>query len=168
MRTNFRILVVLALCTIVSSAAAQQAKPGVLAPDEIKRFTPSSYFFAGQSAPVQVRNTVGFRNASGKLALVGLVDTSGYASDVQQKYQGFFITEGKLSVEGAELQPGQYGFGFSKDGKFVVMNIATDELLSVSSTMDDKLTRPVPLKLVEDSGSYKLYAGKKYVNIKAQ
>ena len=168
MRTNPRILVVLALCTIVSSVAAQQAKPGVLAPDEIKRFAPSSYFFAGQSAPVQLRNTVGFRNAAGKLAMMGLVDTSGYASDVQQKYQGFFITEAKLSIEGSELQPGQYGFGFSKDGKFVVMNVAADDLLSVSSTMDDKLTHPVPLKVVEDSGGYKLYAGKKYVSIKTQ
>ena len=168
MRTDLRILVVLALCTIVSSVAAQQAKPGALAPDEIKRFAPSSYFFAGQSAPVQLRNTVGFRNAAGKLALMGLVDTSGYASDVQQKYQGFLITEAKLSIEGSELQPGQYGFGFSKDGKFVVMNVAADNLLSVSSTMDDKLTHPVPLKVVEDSGGYKLYAGKKYVSIKTQ
>jgi len=46
--------------------------------------------------------------------------------------------------------------------------IALGKIRRASSTMDDKLTHPVPLKLVEDSGSYKLYAGKKYVNIKAQ
>jgi len=149
-------------------AGAQQPKPGVLSPDEIKRFAPSSYFFAGQSAPVQIRNTVGLRNSAGKLALMGLVDTAGYASDVQQKYQGFFIAESKLNIEGSELQPGQYGFGFSKDGKFVVMNVAAEELFTVSASTDDKLAHPVPLKVVEEGGTYKLYAGKKWVSLKSE
>ena len=47
----------------------------------------------------------------------GLVDTSGYASDVQAKYQGLLITEVKLDLQGTELPPGQYGFGFSQDGE---------------------------------------------------
>ena len=149
-------------------AVAQQPKPGVLTADEIKRLAPAGYFFAGQSAPVQTRNTAGFRNANGKVILAGFVDTSGYASDVAQKYQGFFITEAKLNVGGSELQPGQYGFGFSKDGKFMVMNVAAEDILSVSFNTDDKLTHPVPLKVVEDGGSYRLYAGKKWVALKTE
>jgi hypothetical protein len=156
------------LLVVLLSAVAQQNKPGVLTADEIKHLAPSGYFFAGQSATVQTRNTVGFRNANGKLTLAGLVDTSGYASDVANKYQGFFLTEGKLKIAGSELQAGQYGFGFSKDGKFTIMNVAAEEILSASYETDDKLIHPVPLKVVEDADTYKLYAGKKFVTLKAE
>src|SRR5438034_239586 len=104
MRRTVRLQVLCILFLVLSTiAGAQQPKPGVHSAEEIKHFAPSSYFFAGQSAPVQIRNTVGFRNPAGKLALMGPVDTSGYASDVQQKYQGFFIAEGKLNIEGSDL-----------------------------------------------------------------
>jgi hypothetical protein len=99
---------------------------------------------------------------------VGLVDTSGYSTDVAEKYQGFLITEMKLSIEGSELPPGEYGFGFSKDGKFTVMDVGKNDLLSVSSHLDENLHRAVPLKIVVDQGSYRLYSGKKWVSLKAQ
>jgi hypothetical protein len=51
------------------------------------------------------------------------VDTSGYSTDVAAKYQGFLITEIKLNIEGSELPPGEYGFGFSKEGQFTVMDV---------------------------------------------
>jgi hypothetical protein len=149
-------------------AYAQQAKPGVLSADDIKHLAPSTYFFSGQSAPVQTRNTVGLRTTNGKLILAGLVDTSGYAADVAQKYQGFFITEAKLNIEGSDLPPGEYGFGFTKEGKFIVMNVAADDVVNVSFQMDDKLTHPVPLKMIESEGNYKLYAGKHWVTLKSQ
>jgi hypothetical protein len=169
MQRAVRPLVLAGFLSVVSLLAlAQQAKPGLLNADDIKHLAPSSYFFAGQSASVQTRNTVGVRGTNNKLVLAGLVDTSGYSSDVAQKYQGFFITEGKLSIEGSDLPPGQYGFGFSKDGKFIVMNVAADDLLTVSSKMDDQVSHPVPLKMVENGGIYKLYAGKHYVTLKPE
>ena len=169
MQRAVRPLVLAGLLIVVSLlAAAQQAKPGVLNADEIKRLAPGSYFFAGQSASVQMRNTVGMRTPNNKLVLAGLVDTSGYATDVAQKYQGFFITEGKLNIEGSDLQPGQYGFGFTKEGKFIVMNVAAEDVFSVPSKMDDHLPHPVPLKMMENDGSYKLYAGKHYVTLKPE
>ena len=100
--------------------------------------------------------------------LAGLVDTSGYAADLQAKYQGFLITEVKLSVDGTDLAPGQYVFGFSKDNKFIVMDVGANDVLSVSAKLEDKLIHPVPLKIVEDVGGYRLYAGKKWVTLKAQ
>ncbi len=148
-------------------ASAQQPK-GVLSGDDVKKVVPSVYFFRGQSAPVQVRNSAGFSAGEGKLVLAGLVDTSGYASDVQDKYQGFLITEVKLKIEGSESAPGAYGFGFSKEGKFLVMDIGANELLSVSGKIDDKLAHPVPLKILEDGGSYRLYSGRKWVSLKAE
>jgi len=148
--------------------AAQQPKAGVLSGDDLKIVVPSTYFFRGQSAPVQLRNSAGFSVPDGKLVLTGLLDTSGYAADVQAKYQGFLITEVKLNIEGSELAPGEYGFGFSKEGKFLVMDVGANDLLSVAGQIDDKLPHPVPLKIVEDGGAYRLYAGRQWVSLKPE
>jgi hypothetical protein len=149
-------------------ASAQQAKSGMLSAEELKKAVPSNYFFRGQSGAAQLRNSAGFRGQDGKLVLAGFVDTSGYSADLAEKYQGFLITEVKLEIEGSELAPGQYGFGFTKDGKFGVMDVGANDLLSVSFKRDENLKRPVPLKIVEDGGGYKLYAGKNWVGLKTK
>ena len=148
--------------------SAQQLKPGLLSNDVLKKVVPGTYFFRGQSASVQLRNSAGVSVADGKLVLIGLLDTSGYAADVQAKYQGFLITEVKLNIEGSELAPGEYGFGFSKEGKFLVMDVGANDLFSVAGQIDDKLPHPVPLKIVEDGGAYRLYAGRKWVSLKPE
>jgi hypothetical protein len=148
--------------------SAQQLKPGLLSNDVLKKVVPGTYFFRGESAPVQLRNSAGFSVPDGKLVLTGLLDTSGYASDVQAKYQGFLITEVKLNIEGSELAPGEYGFGFSKDGKFLVMDVGANDLFSVAGQIDDKMPHPMPLKIVEDGGAYRLYAGRKWVSLKPE
>jgi hypothetical protein len=81
---------------------------------------------------------------------------------------GLLITEVKLSVGGSDLAPGEYGFGFTADGKFVVMDVGNNDVLSAVSQTDSELKRAVPLKIVEDSNGYKLYAGKKWVGIKPE
>jgi hypothetical protein len=148
--------------------SAQQLKSGLLSNDVLKKVVPGTYFFRGQSASVQLRNSAGVSVADGKLVLIGLLDTSGYASDVQAKYQGFLITEVKLNIEGSELAPGEYGFGFSKDGQFLVMDVGANDLFNVAGQIDDKLLHPVPLKIVEDGGAYRLYAGRKWVSLKPE
>ena len=157
-------LAVVIFCGLLLSA--QQLKPGLLSNDVLKKVVPGTYFFRGQSAPVQLRNSAGFSVPDGKLVLTALVDISGYAADVQAKYQGFLITEVKLNIEGSELAPGEYGFGFSKEGKFLVMDVGANDLFSVAGQIDDKLLHPVPLKFVEDGGAYRLYAGRKWVSVK--
>ena len=166
---NARLAILSALTLVMlGSATAQQASNHVLSSDELKKALPAEYFFRGQKAPVQLRNAVGFQLADGKMTLAALVDASGYSTAIQQKYQGMLITETKLNIGGSELMPGQYGFGFAADGKFVVMDVANNDSLSVSSQTDSALQHAVPLKLVEDGGGYKLYAGKKWVGIKAE
>jgi hypothetical protein len=157
---------VLILASLLLSA--QEQKAGVLSADDVKKVVPSVYFFRGQSALVQLRNSAGFSGTDGKLVLAGLVDTSGYATDVQAKYQGFLITEVKLGIEGSDLAPGEYGFGFSKEGKFLVMDVGANELFTVTGQVDEKMPRPVPLKIVEDGGAYRLCAGRKCVSLKAR
>ncbi len=161
------ILFVLTLI-MLASAVAQQASKHILSSDELKKAVPGEYFFRGQKAPVQLRNSAGFQLADGKIMLAALVDASGYSTAIQQKYQGMLITETKLNIGGSELKAGQYGFGFTADGKFVVMDVANNDVLSVSSQSDQTLPHAVPLKLVEDGAGYKLYAGKKWVELKAE
>ncbi|HEY7615714.1 MAG TPA: hypothetical protein VH744_02850 [Terriglobales bacterium] len=166
-RRVFIITLFFGLCCS-TSLPAQDPRPGLLSIPEIKAVVPAVYFFRGQSATVQVRNSTGFRGQGGKLVLAGLVDNSGYARDVAEKYQGFLISEVKLNIEGSDLPPGQYGFGFGEDGRFRVMDVGANDLFTVASKIDENLRRPVPLKITEDSGAYRLYAGRKWVGVKAE
>ena len=167
MKRMSKAMIALAVMTVVS-ALAQQASKHVLSSEELKKAVPTEYFFRGQKAPVQLRNAVGFQLADGKMVLASLVDASGYSTAIQQKYQGMLITEAKLDIGGSSLAPGQYGFGFTADGKFGVMDVANNDVLSTASQTDAALQHAVPLKLVEDGAGYKLYAGKKWVGIKVE
>src|ERR1700747_3152200 len=140
----------MAWLVVLVSLTLAQAGAQILTGDQVKKLAPNSYYFSGQSAAVQVRNTAGLKNAGGKVVLAGLVDASGYSTAIQQKYQGFLITETKLTIGGATLPPGQYGFGFSANGKFMVMDVANSDVLEAATETDQELKRPVPLKLVED------------------
>ncbi len=153
---------------LMASAWAQQTSKHILSADEVKKATPTEYFYRGQKAPVQLRNAVGFQLSDGKMTLAALVDASGYSTAIQQKYQGLLITETKLDIGGSTLPPGQYGFGFAADGKFVVMDVANSDVLSVPYQTDQALQRAVPLKLAADGEGYKLYAGKKWIEIKVE
>jgi hypothetical protein len=156
------------LLTLIGCALAQQVSKHILNAEEIKKVVPAEYFFRGQKAPVQLRNAVGFQLSNGKMTLAALVDASGYSSAIQQKYQGMLITESKLNLAGSSLPPGQYGFGFAADGKFNAMDVANNDVLSVSYESDQALQRAVPLKLVADGEGYRLYAGKKWIAIKPE
>jgi hypothetical protein len=164
---RFAVIAVL-LAFAVCYGVAQQATKHLLSKDEVNKFVPAEYFYRGQKAPVQMRNAVGFQLADGKMTLAALVDTSGYASAIQQKYQGMLITESKLNIGGTELAPGQYGFGFAADGRLVVMDVANNDLLSVSYSSDSVMKHPVPLQFVEDGNGYKLYGGRKWVSVKPE
>jgi hypothetical protein len=152
---------------LLASGRAQKAAQHLLSSDELKSLVPTEFFFRGQKAPTQLRNSTGFQTANGKVTIGALVDVSGYSTAIQQKYQGMLITESRLNIGGSELAPGEYGFGFTTD-KFVVMNVANEDALNAPYQTDAELKRAVPLKLVEDGPGYKLYAGKKWVSVKPE
>jgi len=169
MKTWLRLGIVAALLVSFVVPGMAQKKAGIVTdPAELKTILPTTFFFEGQSAPVQARNSAVIRTKEGKTILAGLVDNSGYSTDVAQKYQGFFITETPLAFGATTLAPGQYGFGFTSDGKFRVMDAAMKDVVLVATAMDDNLKRPQPLKATEDAGGYRLYAGKKYVAFKTK
>jgi hypothetical protein len=165
LRTSAITLALLAALALVAGAQSPPA-PGVLPAAEVKKLVPHDFFFAGKTAPVQLRNSAGVRFPGGKLMLVALVDLSGYSSAIEEKYQGLFITETPLHIEGAMLQPGAYGIGFAK-GRFLVMDVAANDVLSVAARTDDKVKPVMPLKIVAQEGAFRLYAGKSFVAFKA-
>lgn len=166
MKRNHFALAGCVVLLMLGSGVAQQAVRHVLSADELKKTVPAEFFFRGQKAPVQLRNAVGFQLSDGKMALAALVDASGYSTAIQQKYQGMLITESKLNIGASELAPGQYGFGFTAEGKFMVMDVANNDVLSAPFQTDSAVQRAVPLKIVEDGAGYKLYAGKKWIDVK--
>ena len=169
-RTRIAIVATTALAFICSLPLASEAqrRPYRMTDQQVARIIPSSFYFQGQSAPTQMRNAAAMRLGDDRYFIAGLVDTTGYAADVRAKYEGFLITDLPITINGEALEIGAYGFGFSDDGKLNVMNIAGDQILSVSTTKDNALRRPRPLMMAEAGNEIKFYSGKDYVVIVAK
>src|SRR6266446_7660044 len=142
-----------------------QEQPVVLTGAELTRVVPPGFYFQGLTAPTQMRNSAAARFGSRRYVIAGLVDTSGYAADVRAKYEGFFITDSPIRINGTALGIGAYGFGFSDNGKMQILDLAGDQVLSVSTTKDSALKRPRPLMMVRSADGLRLYNGKDYVTI---
>lgn len=156
-------LMIVILC---SSALAQNKSTfEVLSDKDATVVIPTSFYFAGQSAPTQMRNAVAARIGKGRLLVVGLVDTSGYSTEISGKYEGFFITDSPVKIGDKFLGTGAYGFGFSRDGKIKIFDISSKEILSVNTQNDSEMKRPRPLQMTSDSKGVRLYKGKSYVMI---
>jgi hypothetical protein len=100
--------------------------------------------------------------------IAGLVDTSGYSSEVRGRYEGFIITDSSITVSGAELGTGAYGFGFSQDGKMNIFDVGGKQVLSVPAQSDQQLKRPRPLMMVKAADGVRLYSGRNYVTVAAK
>ena len=142
-----------------------QHKPTLLTREELKKVVPGSYFFRGLSGPVQRRNSAAVRFPNGKLVMAALVDTSGYASNVRQTYEGLLITETKVEIGGGTVPPGAYGFAFSRDGTLSVLDMAGNPVISVPARRDEALRPAVPLSMKEHNGEIRFYRGRQYVTV---
>jgi len=167
-RYALRILIALAITCSLAAALAAQDRGVVLTPTELTRVVPPGFYFQGLTAPTQMRNSAATRFGANRYVIAGLVDTSGYSSDVRAKYEGFLITDSRITVGGSELTVGAYGFGFSNDGKFNVLDLAGNEVISVSTRNDKSLRRPRPLMMSKDGDEIRLYSGRSYVVIAAK
>ncbi|HXM98852.1 MAG TPA: hypothetical protein VN982_10285 [Candidatus Dormibacteraeota bacterium] len=138
------------------------------AADISPKIFPERVFFRGQSAPVQFRNSGGVHFADDLYVLAGMVDSSGYSTGIREKYQAYLLNEVTLEIAGQTLKPGAYGFGFLTGGKFVVMDLGANDLLQAASQHDAEMKRPVPLQVLATAtaGSYRLYAGRDYVEFR--
>src|SRR5207237_1449773 len=140
----------------------------ILAGAELNQVVPPGFYFQGLSAPTQMRNSAAARFGSKRFVIAGLVDTSGYAADVRAKYEGFFITDSPISINRFDHGTGAYGFGFSNDGKMQILDLAGNQILSISTTKDNELKRPRPLMMTKSGGGIRFYSGKDYVTVVAK
>src|SRR5580658_4661084 len=99
---TMRLPVILRFAAAGAMAAVMMAAPRpamaqggdtVLKPADMQKLLPASVYYKGQSATTQLRNSGGVKFADGSFVLATLVDTSGYSTDIQAKYQAYFITE---------------------------------------------------------------------------
>jgi hypothetical protein len=151
--------------TAAQSALAKPEKDTILKAADIKgKLFPEAVFFRGQSAPVQMRNTGGVHFSDDFYVLAGMVDNSGYSTGIREKYQAYLLSEVTLEIGGQTLKPGAYGIGFIEGGKFVVMDLAANDIFQAGSQRDKEMKRPVPLQVIAaDGAKYRLYMGRDFV-----
>jgi hypothetical protein len=155
------------LCSMAFVVVAQD-RAVILTGADLTRVVPTGFYFQGLTAPTQMRNAAAARFGTNRYVIAGMVDTSGYAADVRATYEGFLITDSAISINGSDLGVGAYGFGFGKDGKLNILDLAGSKILSVSTIRDSKLKRPRPLMMTSADDGIRLYAGKEYVVIAAK
>jgi hypothetical protein len=150
---------------VVAGGAPAGQDTVLKAADITPKIFPERVFFRGQVAPAQLRNTGGVHFADDFYVLAGLVDSSGYSTGIKEKYQAYLLNEVTMEISGQTLKPGAYGFGFLNGGKFVVMDLAANDVLQAASQHDAEIKRPIPLQVVASptAGSYRLYVGRDFV-----
>lgn len=155
------------IATLIGSAGAQTA-PEVLNEKDAATVIPSSFYFAGQTAPTQMRNASAGKLAKDRFVIAGLVDTSGYSTEISGKYEGFLITDSPVKIGDKQLGTGAYGFGFAQDGKLNIFDLGAKQILSIASQTDADMKRPRPLQITTAAGGLRLYKGKNYVMISSR
>ncbi len=154
-------------CSLPFVVTAQD-RVAILTGRDLSRVVPPGFYFQGLAAPTQVRNSAAARFGTKRYVIAGLVDTSGYAADVRARYEGFLITDSAITINGTELGTGAYGFGFSNDGKLNILDLAGNEILSVSTTKDNQMKRPRPLMMTGSGNDVRFYSGKDYAVLAAK
>ncbi|MGD1103308.1 MAG: hypothetical protein ABSA59_14745 [Terriglobia bacterium] len=145
-----------------------------VAGDAFNRAVPTDFYLVGEHIPVDKRNAAVLKNAKGARVVMGLIVTTGYSSQIQQKYTGMLITETKLSVCGNAIGVGSYGFGLERpappsnaDAPFRIYDQAGEKVGECAAKKDDSVKQPRPLDVATAKGGpAKLYLGKYVIEIK--
>ena len=90
----------------LTSVIVAQETATVLTGADLTRVVPPGFYFQGLTAPTQLRNSAAVRFGTRRFVIAGMVDTSGYAADVRAKYEGFFITDSPITINGSDLATG--------------------------------------------------------------
>jgi hypothetical protein len=166
-RYLFGLMILPAFILSFSLAAKAQSKVEIFVDAALTKVVPASFYFAGQSAETQRRNSAAAKLDENRYVIAGLVDTSGYSTEISGKYEGFIITDSPVKIGEKLLNTGAYGFGFSKD-KLNIFDLSSKQILSVSIKTDNEMKRPRPLLMTADEKGVRLYKGKSYVLITAK
>jgi hypothetical protein len=172
MGAGFRLM--LCLLAVWPSTARAQGGFESVSGTAFVNAVPGDFYLEGNRIPVEKRNAVLLKNSNGSRVVVALIDTTGYSSQIKQKYVGMLIAETKISVCGNSVGVGSYGFGLDRplassnaDASFKIYNQAGEKLGACAVKKDDSVKQPKPLGVTADnSGAAKLYLGKYVIEIK--
>ena len=124
------------------------------------------FYLEGNSIPTERRNAALIKIPSGARVEFALLDTSGYSSQVQQKYSGMVISEGDVSVGDVKLGVGSFGFGVkmphppgSSDAQVFFYDQAGKKIGECAAKKDPAVKSPKPLQVTVTGGGARLYLG---------
>ena len=166
-------LMVVAMVGFVPSTAPAQGGFQQVTGKAFDTAMPKDFYLEGNAIPTQKRNAALVKTGGGARVLFALIDTTGYSSQIQEKYMGMIITEASLSVCGGNLGVGSYGFGLQKpaassdeDAQFFVYNQAGDKVMECGAKKDSKIEQPIPLQVMLGAGQpAKLYLGRYWMGL---
>src|SRR5215217_1027971 len=121
---SFTVLLTIFCAAGIAANAQIRSNFEVLTGPALTKVVPTSFYFAGQSAETQIRNSAAAKLGENRYIIVGLVDTSGYSTEISGKYEGFFITDSLVKFGTKILQTGAYGFGFAKGDKINIFDLS--------------------------------------------
>jgi hypothetical protein len=168
------ILVALAILTSMPRGAFAQGAFEQMSGKAFESAIPNDFYLEGNRIPVEKRNAALLKTPAGARLVFALIDTTGYSSQIQQKYIGMVITEGKVSVCSVSLSVGSYGFGLEKppapsggEAKFFLYNQAGEKVGDCGAKKDTAVKQPKPLSIVlsKEAGA-RLYLGRYFLELK--
>lgn len=171
-------LVKIASLMLIFMAAIPASAQGVFRVEKggaFNKIIPRDFVLEENSIPTEKRNSTLVLTPSGARLVAGLLDTSGYSSQVQEKYLGMLIAEGTVEVGGHQVAIGSYGFGLAKPkgaaggypSRFFLYDQAGKRVVECAARWDEKLKSPRPLQVVPSGGrTARLYLGRTWVELK--
>ena len=171
-------LVVVASLLLSFMAANPASAQGVFKVEKgegFNKIVPRDFVLEENAIPTEKRNTVLVFTPTGARVLAGLLDTTGYRSQVQPKYLGMLIAGGNVEVGGNPVGVGSYGFGLVKSAsgaqgkasQFMIYDQAGKKVAECTAKWDAKIKTPRPLQVVVGgSGTARLYLGRTWVELK--
>ncbi|HZT70047.1 MAG TPA: hypothetical protein VFC10_09935 [Terriglobia bacterium] len=174
MKTCMIVIFALLLGAISVQPASAQGVFKVETGQAFNKVIPRDFVLEENAIPTEKRNSALVLTPSGARVIAGLLDTSGYSSQVQEKYLGMLIVEGKLNVCGNPVAIGSYGFGLAKShgaaegqgSRFMLYNQAGARVAECPAEWDAKIKTPRPLQVVTSGKTARLYLGRTWVELK--
>jgi hypothetical protein len=162
------ILILVAACGVIPAQAGFEVVTG-------KPFDSAfvkDFYLEGNSIPTEKRNAALVKTPAGARVEFALLDTSGYSSQIQEKYSGMIISEGDLSLGGVKLGVGSFGFGTkmphppgNADAQVFFYDQAGKKLGECTAKKDSAAKAPRPLQVTVSGGGARLYLGVYWVEL---
>jgi hypothetical protein len=165
-------LVVCLMAVATTPALAQGGFESVTG-DAFVRAVPGDFYLEGNRIPVEKRDAALLKNGKGGRVVAALINTTGYSSQIKQKYIGMLITETKISVCGNPIGVGSYGFGLDRPpagsnaaAVFKLYDQAGEKVFECTVQKDNNIKQPKPLAVSTPKGTpARLELGKYAVEI---